>query len=45
MRLLTFNIRNRYEVDNYTGIYRKKDNNASKQDPLKDLAKKIDNLK
>lgn len=27
------------------GIYRKKDNNASKQDPLKDLAKKIDNLK
>ena len=25
MRLLTFNIRNRYEVDNYTGIYRKKD--------------------
>ena len=25
MRLLTFNIRNRYEVDNYNGIYRKKD--------------------
>ena len=27
------------------GIYRKKDNNVSKQDPLKDLAKKIDSLK